>query len=216
MKRFIFFIILLFGSITGSFAQQEKRILITGTVKNTFNEPVPFTHVIVNRKKAMACDNNGKFLFWGHLSDTLIFTAIGYKNGKFIIPAGISADEYSFNKILLADTVRLKEAVVLQWHTYREFIDDVVKTKIPEDNYSRAEKNIKTIFRQYELMLNDPDAPSFPGACQNYVQQRRNYQTYYAGQAQPMNIFNVAAWSQLIKAIERGDFKKKKKEDEDK
>ena len=215
MKRYFFLIIFLSAIFTGSLAQKDKSILITGMVKNTFLNPVPYTHIIVNRKKALACDNYGKFLFWGHLSDTLIFTAIGYKNGKFIIPAELSGDGYSFNKILLADTVRLKEAVVLKWHSYREFIDDVVKTKIPEDNYSRAEKNIRTIFKQYELMLNDPDAPSIPGACQNLVQQRRNSQSYYAGQAQPMNIFNVAAWSQLIKAIERGDFKKKKKKEED-
>jgi hypothetical protein len=213
LKKTIFLSILILIVVTESYSQQNNRILVSGTVKNMNLEPIPYTHIIVNKQKGIASDKNGKFLFFGNVSDTLIFSAIGYKKSKYILPSNVEDKEYFFTKILLADTVHLKETLILPWHTYKEFKDAVVKTKIPEDEYDRAYKNCDFILKQYIISINDPDLPAPPASCQNYVQQRRNFESYSAGQVTPINILNIAAWAELIKSINRGDFKKKKTEE---
>lgn len=192
-------------------AQQDNRILITGIVKNMNLEPIPFVHIIINKHKGTVCDNNGKFIYLGNPSDTIIFSVVGYKKGKYVIPGNISGKDYLFTKILLTDTVHLKEMLVLPWNSYKEFKDAFVKTKIPEDDYSRAYKNWDLIQKQYIQKSEDIDSPADPSIGFNYTQQKRNYQMYYAGQAQPISVLSPTAWYQLIQAIKRGDFKKKKK-----
>lgn len=212
MKRitFVAILILLLLSTINVNAQDDNRILINGIVKNMNLEPIPFVNIIINKNKGMATDYNGKFIYLGKPSDTLLFSVVGYKKSKYVIPNNPKSKEYTFTKVLLADTILLKETIILPWHTYEEFKKDFVTAVVPDDGHERALKNWDLIQKQYIMRLDDPDAPSDPSVSQMYVQQKRDYQNYYKGQSQPINILNLAAWAELIKAVKRGDFNKDK------
>ena len=53
--------------------------------------------------------------------------------------------------------------------------------------------------------------------AENFDYQMRRYSQnlYSAGQTQHMRIFDVFAWAEFFKALKRGDFKKKYKNDDD-
>jgi hypothetical protein len=181
---------------------QFSGITITADSLN----PVPYTKILdISSHRGTTSDITGYFSFVAHKTDTVVFTAIGFKPASFIIPDTITKQRYSLIQLMTADTLTLAAAFIFPWPTLEDFKRAFVETKIPDDDLEIARKNLQAA----DIRMRAEEYPM--DASMNY----RNYidnqtsKLYYAGQQQPFNIFNPFAWAKFIKAWKEGKFKSK-------
>jgi len=207
LKNKLITIFLLF-CVFNNYAQNAEIIQVKGIVVNKKLEPISFTHILIKNKRNGSVSNEfGKFDFFAEKGDTLIFSCVGYKKTKYIIPKANNFKIYYFLAMLQPDTIRLPEVLIFPWKTFKQFTEAFVKTEVPDDDIIRAEKNIELIKFQ---ILKDDDDFSAPGAAYNIINSQRNSLLYWKGQSQPMQIFNVFAWQQFFDYLKNGKFKNKK------
>jgi len=181
---------------------QFSGIIITADSLN----PVPYAKLQVKSTSyGTASDSYGFFSFVAHLKDTVLFTAIGYKPASFIIPDTITQKKYSLIQLMTNDTLTLSAAIIFPWPTLEDFKKAFVETKIPDDEYEIAKKNLDI----YNLRLAALDYPMDARMNYNNYIENTTSKLYYFGQQQPFNIFNPFAWAQFIKAWKAGKFKSK-------
>lgn len=171
--------------------------------------PVPFTNIIVKGKgRGTYSDFNGFFSIVVEKSDTIEFSAVGYKTVLFAIPKYLEDNHYSLVQLMTRDTINLPETVVFPWPSKEHFKLEFLAMDVSSEMQERALRNVanETLQRMRSAV------PSDGAEHANYYlrQQARSY--YYIGQQPPMNIFNPIAWKQFFDAWKRGDFKKKKKQ----
>lgn len=196
-----------FIGISGSYAQpgdedliQFSGVVITGDSLN----PVPFTNVLVEQTgRGTMTDYYGYFSFVAQKGDSILFSAVGYKRNRFIIPDTLTENKYSLIQIMNSDTVQLQETIVYPWPTREQFKEAFLAMEVPETDYDRAQKNLY----QADMIARMDAAMPSGGETFKYSMQEYQQQIYYAGQAPPMNIFNPVAWGEFIQAWKRGDFK---------
>ena len=202
----LIFIWILFSFYT---AQAQELIQVKGIVVNLKLEPISFAHILVKNKRiGTISDPDGKFDFFTQKGDTLIITCVGYKKANYLIPEVNDYKIYHVLILLHPDTLKLPEVTIFPWRNYNDFVQCFIKTKVPDDDIVRAEKNFELMKLQ---MILDDDLPSAPGAAYNLTMQQRNSELYWKGQSQPMQIFNVFAWQQFFEYLKNGKFKNKRK-----
>lgn len=170
--------------------------------------PVSFTHIIDhNTGFGTICDYYGYFSFVARKGDTITFSAIGFKKGRFVIPDTIQNNRYTMFQVMTSDTVYLSETVIYPWPTKEQFKEAFLNLEIPDDDLEIARKNLD----RYELYVR-AEAMPMDGSMnyRNYIDQTVS-KLYYAGQTQPISLLNPFAWAQFIKAWQDGKFKRKKK-----
>ena len=193
-----------------SFAQQGERDLIqfSGVVVTGDSlSPVPFVNIIIkNSFRGTISDYFGYFSFVAQENDTIVFSAVGFKNGNFVIPDSLSANRYSLIQLLLKDTFLLQETIIYPWPTKEQFKQAFLNLHIPDDDLEKAKNNL-TMAELKERV----EATGMDGSMNftNYMQQQTS-KLYYAGQYPSISLLNPIAWAQFIQAWKRGDFKKKK------
>lgn len=203
---FLLSVVLLFVGITNSYAQpgdedliQFSGVVITGDSLN----PVPFTNVLIEQTgRGTMTDYYGYFSFVAQKGDSILFSAVGYKRNRFIIPDSLSQNKYSLIQIMNSDTVQLQETVIYPWPTREQFKEAFLAMELPDTDYDRAQRNLY----QADMIARMDAAMPSGGETFKYSMQEYQQQIYYAGQAPPMNIFNPIAWGQFIQAWKRGDF----------
>jgi hypothetical protein len=168
--------------------------------------PVAFTHIIDrNTGFGTISDYYGYFSFVARKGDTITFSAIGFKKGKFVIPDTIRNNRYTMFQVMTSDTIYLTETVIYPWPTKEQFKEAFLKLDIPDDDLEIARKNLD----RYELYVR-AEAMPMDGSMnyRNYIDQTVS-KLYYAGQTQPISLLNPFAWAQFIKAWQDGKFKRK-------
>ena len=199
-----------------SFAQ-GKTIKTTSVIKDSLIQfsgiiverdslkPVSFTKIIItNSQRGTTSDYYGYFSFVAHISDTIEFSAVGFKKAIFIIPDTLSTNRYSLIQVLSVDTIMLKETIIYPWPTKEQFEQNFLTASIPDDDTEKAKKNLEReeMKIQYENMPMD-GSMNFKASMQQQYSK-----LYYAGQYPPNNLLNPIAWAKFIKAWKNGDFKK--------
>ena len=169
-------------------------------------KPIPFSSIIIkNTSRGTISDYYGFFSFVAKMNDTVEFSAIGFKRTIFIIPDTLTDKSCSLIQILKPDTVLLKEVVIFPWPTKEQFKEAFLRLQVPDDDLTRAEKNL------------DPDrlvflAEGMPMDAslnfKNYMGDR-NTRLYYAGQLPPNNLLDPIKWSKFIQLWQEGAFKRK-------
>lgn len=203
-------ILFLFISFDSAFAQEEdepRLIQFSGViVEGDSLRPVPYVSIIIkNSHRGTVSDFFGYFSFVAKENDIIEFSSIGYKKAYFTIPDSLSINRYSLIQVLRKDTILLKETVVYPWPTKEQFKEAFLKLEIPDDDLSRAQRNLE----REEMKLRAEKVPMDGLMNQKYYQQQYASRLYYAGQLPPNNLLNPLAWSQFIQAWKRGDFKRK-------
>lgn len=215
----IYFSILFFLSFFSfAFAQQPAKenpkkshdlIQFSGVVvEGDSLRPVPYTSIMIrNSYRGTVSDYFGYFSFVAQKSDTIEFSAIGYRDAVYVIPDTLATNKYSLIQVLATDTVYLKTAEVYPWPSKEQFKQAFLQMNLPDDDMARAQRNMARADMKERMtgMAND--------ASINYKYTMQQYQSklYYAGQLPPNNLLNPIAWSKFIKAWKNGDFKNKKK-----
>jgi hypothetical protein len=209
-RIFLPLVIFLLTIITVSSAQTNdntKLVQFSGVVVTSDSlQPIPFTSLMIkNTYRGTISDYYGFFSFVAKMGDTIEFMALGYKRAYFIIPDTLTDQRCSMIQILKQDTILLKEVVIFPWPTKEQFKEAFIQLHVPDDDLTRAEKNL------------DQDKLAFIGSTmamdgsmnfKNYVDQQST-RLYYAGQLPPNNLLNPVAWAKFIQMWQNGAFKKK-------
>jgi hypothetical protein len=206
-------VLIIFAFATGAFAQKEMHgenddlVQFSGVVVTGDSlKPVPFSHIInLNSGFGTVSDYNGYFSFVASQMDTIRFTAVGFKEKKFVIPDTIHDKRYTMFQVMTADTIYLSETVIYPWPSREDFKDAFLNLEIPDDSYDIAMRNL-----EQSQLLERAEHMTMDGSenYQHYIDQTIS-KYYYAGQTQPITILNPFAWAQFIKAWKDGKFKRR-------
>jgi hypothetical protein len=208
-KRFSLLILtclLIFSGLQSQNVIQFSGIVVTGDSLNS----VPYTNIIVeNTNRGTTSDFFGYFSFVAQESDTIVFSAVGFRQSRFIIPDSMADNRYSLIQVLFKDTVELGEVVIYPWPSKEAFKEAFLNARPADDDYQRAANNLEPskMLVMMETMSNDGYSNYKTGMEQYYSQ------LYYSGQAPPMNLFNPIAWASFIDALKTGKLKDPKKQD---
>lgn len=133
IKQFLITFLLL--STLACFAQERPKVVLGGRVVDNNYQAIPYAHIVkADRRSGQMANHEGEFAISVYVSDTLFFSATGYKPQQIIIPP--SGPESIIMRIirLQTDTIMLPETVIHPWpETYEEFAQEFVSgKKIPE------------------------------------------------------------------------------------
>jgi len=138
------------------------------------------------------------------LNDTLRFTSIGFDPVYYVVPDTLTETRYSVIQILTRDTIYLPETVIYPWPTREQFRHAFLNTKIPDDDYDRAMRNLARAEMKERLQ----NLPMDGGANFRHVMNQQAQRLYYAGQTPPIRLFDPFAWAQFIRAWREGRFRR--------
>lgn len=202
LRVFIFGFTLVISKVQ---AQDPDLIQFSGVVVESDSlRPVPYTKVIIKSSyRGTISDYYGYFSFVAQKSDTIVFSAIGYRKSEYVIPDTLSGNKYSLIQVMHYDTITLKETIIFPWPTRDQFKEVFLNMNIPDDDLSRASKNLD----RQELMSKYESVPMEGSLA--YKQHMQQYQTrlYWAGQYPPNNLLNPFAWAQFIDMWRKGKLK---------
>ena len=189
-------------------AQEGKEpILLSGlVVAGDSLHKIANTNIIVkNKNKGTASNQDGYFSFYAEPNDSVVFSAIGYKDGLYVVPEELDRDHYSIVQIMTNDTIWLQETIIFPWRSYDDFGDELITMVPPVTDDERAQFNLDNA-QLYEksAKIHMDGSANFKHSMQQYADRM-----YFASQVPPMEIFNIFAWTEFIKSFKSGAYKKK-------
>ncbi|NJC28138.1 carboxypeptidase-like regulatory domain-containing protein [Neolewinella antarctica] len=188
----------------------EELVQFTGMVLDGGNErllPIPYTTVLIKRDgRGTYANLEGFFSIVAHKGDTIVFSALGYEEGRYVVPDTLADDRYSYVQLLYQNNIDLPTAIVFPWPSREHFKLEFLAMDVTTELQSIASDNLnaETLERLRETI---PNSGVENGS---YYLRQQARQTYYIGQQPPMNIFSPIAWKQFFDGWKRGDFKNKK------
>ncbi len=209
LSAIILFLSCLNGNLQAQVSEDEL-IQFSGIIVSADSiNPVPFTHILVkNTRRGTVADYYGYFSFVAAKSDTILFSAVGFKKGKFIIPDTVTSNRYSLIQVMTSDTILLSQTVIYPWPSREEFKQTFLNYDVPDDDYERARKNLDP----EQLRDIAANIPMDGSMNYRYSMQLHQQKLYYMGQTQPITVLNPFAWAEFIKAWKEGKFKRKDKD----
>lgn len=192
---------------------ERNLVQLSGMVLDGSNQellPVPYTNILVKGKgRGTYSDFRGFFTIVVEKTDTIVFSAIGYRTFEATLPKDLKEDRYSMVQLMTQDTFNLPETVVFPWPSRDHFKLEFLAMDVTEELQSRAAQNVAQEVLEKGRSIVQVDGPE---AANYYMrQQARDY--YFIGQVPPMNIYNPIAWKKFFDSWKNGDFKKKSKKD---
>ena len=170
--------------------------------------PVPFTNVYAEKetRRGTSTDFQGFFTLVAERGETIVFSSIGYKDVRFVVPDTLTDNRYSIVQLMTQDTINLPETVVFPWPSKEHFKIEFLAMDVTHELQRRASENIAQDIleeRRSSVLVDGNESADY------YLrQQANNY--YHYGQFQPMKIFDPIAWGKFFKSWKDGDYKKKK------
>jgi len=206
--RFILLILIAFLLIDEGYSQNQidkELIQFSGIIVTPDSlKPIPYVNIIIkNSFRGTTSDFFGYFSFVAEEGDTLVFSSIGFKSGRFIVPDSLSTNRYSLIQVMIMDTVLLPETFIYPWPTKEQFRQAFLNLKIPDDDLERAKKNLALLEMHERFKVQGMDASM---NFTNYMQEQTS-KLYYAGQYPPSNLLNPIAWAKFIRAWQNGELK---------
>jgi hypothetical protein len=202
-------LLLLIVLLTKTNAQEKDPDLVQFSglvVTGDSLKPVPFTNILIeNRRRGTSTDYHGFFSFVAHKGDTILFSAMGFKNGRYVIPDTITTKRYSMVQMMTTDTLMLTETVIYPWPSREQFREAFINTRPPDDDLVFAQRNLEFL----EMRNRARAMPMDGGQNYRHFMQQQTDRLYYYGQSPPISLFNPFAWAKFFEAWKRGDFRKK-------
>ena len=203
MKPVIFYLLLSSFFTNALLAQDKKLIQLSGRVTDELLRPLPFAQLLVLDNYRGAITNiYGNYSLVVEESDSVLISAVGYKNRYIQIPDNLPDNFLTFDVAMRVDTLVIAEARIYPWKTYEDFKEAFVNLKLPTDDMERARRNIALIRTQI-IMDHEPSAR----ANFQHIMEQQYQQTFTQGQLPSYQLFNAFAWAKFFKALKRGDFK---------
>jgi len=216
MKKYLLLLVGLIAMSQNAYSQADSALVqFSGMVLTEDREeliPLPFVNVVISGTRRGTYSNlDGFFTIVGEPGDTVLFSSIGYAPASYVIPDTLSTNRYSVYQLMRQDTFLLPETVIYPWPSREHFRLEFLAMNIEEDLQSIANENLaeKALRDMAEELPNDGNENA-----DYYLRQQANAQ-YYQGQIRPLNLLNPFAWKRFFEAWKRGDFKSKKKKDQE-
>lgn len=209
MRRYLLIIIINLIVCNLATGQHEKLIQLSGVIRNEYLQPIQFAHIVIhNKNRGTISDLRGMFSFVVEPSDTVLFTAVGYKRVALAIPDTLSRYHLPIDIYMETDTIWIEEVIILPWKTYEEFREAFLALELPDNDLNRAYKNIALIKKQMYYPSDKPD----PEMNYQYLLKEQYNQLYTRGQLPYYSIFNPLRWVEFFKYLEEGRFKNPNKD----
>jgi len=210
MKPVITYIFITLFLVNALQAQEKKLIQLTGRVTDELLRPLPYAQILILDNYRGALTNNyGNFSLVVEESDSILISAVGFKNKYLEIPSNFPSNFMNIEVIMRMDTLVIAEARIYPWKTYEQFKEAFVNLNLPTDDMEKARRNIALIRTQI-IMDHEPSAR----ANFQHIMEQQYQQTYIKGQLPSYQLFNAFAWAKFFQALKRGDFKSDWKEKE--
>lgn len=133
--------------------------------------------------------------------DTLVFSSIGYKTEKVLIPTDLSGKRYTMITTMSEDTIYLRETVIKPYISRELFQHYFVTLNIPDEQGKLENFDPETLREMaYNMGMDGGDNAK-------YVLRQEAGRYYYSGQAPPIQLLNPFAWAQFVKAWKAGKLK---------
>jgi hypothetical protein len=193
-------------------SETVPRVQMTGIVVTKDSlASVPYASIYVpNTTRGTIADWRGYFSLVVAEGDTVVFSAIGFKKGRLVVPTNLDNSKYSVLQILVEDSVLLKTVTVYPWPNRAGFKDAFVNARIPDDGSEIAAENLK------QESLNAISMDMTMGSSENYkyYMQQIQARNYYLGQTNfatlgngtvpiPATLLNPFAWAQFLKSLKK-------------
>ncbi|TDQ09525.1 peptidase associated/transthyretin-like domain-containing protein [Pedobacter metabolipauper] len=202
------FTVLLLFFVSSVFAQQitpgKKLIQFSGIITDVdSNSVVPYVTVtnMTNKGQVYAANYKGFFSFIAHPGDTILYTAVGYKNLIIPIPAVIDDSKYTEMVKMKAEIINLPTFVVFPWATIEDFTRDFMSMKIADDDYLIAAKNLSKQSIGGLIVTMPRDG----GEIQSSNFRLNHFNSLNKNMRQTNPLLNPFAWGKLMQSIFRGD-----------
>lgn len=211
--NFLIFSFLIIGSMTLSAqgivpdAIQFSGLVVTGPESEII--PVPYATIAVKgTPRGTYANYAGFYSLVVRPGETLIFTAIGFRQQEYTVPDTIIGNKFNYVQRLLEDTILLPEAVVYPWPSNKFLKQEFLAMDVTNDLQVQIQENLmkETLENLRIALVRDPHENT------SYAMRQEVDKFYYHGQLPPnyMSIFNPSAWVKFFQAIKNGDFKRKK------
>lgn len=190
------------------FAQQitkEKPLIqFTGIITDVdSNSVVPYVTVtnLTNKGQRYAANYKGYFSFIAHPGDTILYTAIGYRDLLLPIPTQIADNKYTAMIKMKAEIVNLPTVRVYPWATVEDFTRDFMSMKIADDDYVIAARNLSA----ESLIGLIQTLPRDGGEIQGINYRLNHDRALNKNMVQTNPLLNPFAWGKLMQSIFKGD-----------
>ncbi|MGK7392972.1 MAG: carboxypeptidase-like regulatory domain-containing protein [Candidatus Cyclobacteriaceae bacterium M3_2C_046] len=142
MSNYKFFWIFFFGvllpfSVWSQDEPAEKQLELCGEIINGENDkPAEFVHIVnKNTNQGTVSDAQGNFCINMSLSDTLVFSSVGYDRHYFSLSQEPEGNELYVKILLTPSTLELQSVEVFAYKTAEEFKDAILKMEVePEES----------------------------------------------------------------------------------
>ena len=217
-QNFLIVLLLFAGSLSLQGQEPDPTVvqfsgkIVVEETRNDVNYlfPLPFANIYIEGADHRGTYSNvdGFFSLVGRKGETVVFSALGYKDAKFIIPDTLRTDRYSIVQLMYEDTLILPTTVIYPWPSREHLKVEFLAMDVTSELEERALENVAA--DALARLREQTPADGREGTSYYLREQSRSY--YTMGQYKQMNIFSPIAWSKFFKAWKNGDFKKKKEE----
>jgi len=206
-KIYSLFIVFVFSVHLSSAQVNKKVIQFSGVVVNGDSlQPVPYTNIsLKGSNHGTMSDYFGFFSVVAESYDTIVFSSLGFRQSRYIIPGDLKENHYSIIQMLQKDTILLKETVIFPWPTVEQFEIAFVNLQVPIDDQERMRINLS----QEKIISISSTMPMDANMNYRNSTQQFNTKLYNAGQIPMNNLLNPIAWAKFVQAWKNGDFKRK-------
>lgn len=194
--------------VSSVFAQQitkdKQLIQFAGIITDVdSNTVVPYVTVtnLTNKEQRYAANYKGYFSFIAHPGDTILYTAIGYKDLLLAIPSQINDSKYTAMIKMKAEIVNLPTVRVYPWATVEDFTRDFMSMKIADDDYVIAARNLSSESLGGLMMT----LPRDGGEIQSINNRLNHDRALNKNMVQTNPLLNPFAWGKLMQSIFKGD-----------
>lgn len=200
------FLLFFFLSANISYGQEQDSIKIiqfSGVIVSTDSLEVVSHANIINKKTltGTTTDDKGYFNLLVNPSDTILFTAFGFKPNSYIVPDTLEQDQYAIIHLMEPEIFVLPEVEIYPWPSKEQFAQ-VFTEMDPYDGLMR--ERAKSFSREE---VNRAALKLDPSSKDGYnMEVQQHYTRLYEHRHLPVNnLLNPIAWYAFVNAWRNGD-----------
>ena len=206
MRICLFLILIFFSGFGFSQSLDKKLVQFSGVVINIdSNSVVPYVSItnLSSRNQGFGASYKGYFSFVVHQGDTLLFSAIGYRRERLVIPLNLAENKYTIMMKLKQESINLPAVQVYPWASMDEFKDQFLSMKFADDDLEIAKKNVSGETLSALATQLPRDGQEMQGY--NFQSNHSKMVNKNINQKLANPLLNPFAWGALIQQITQGD-----------
>jgi len=198
-------LLLFFSSVFAQRITKDKNLIqFSGIITDVdSNNVVPYVTVtnLSNGDQKYAANYKGFFSFTAYSGDSILYTAVGYKDQIFVIPSGITETKVTTMVKMESEIVNLPVVRVYPWATVEDFTRAFMSMKVADDDYAIAAKNLSRQNLQGMIQTLPRDGGEISSTNFRFNHDR----ALNKNMVQTNPLLNPFAWGKLMQTIFKGD-----------